>query len=170
IAQMKYKPQPRFLAGFLVPEPQARGSPLVGRLFPQPRVETEDGEDMLLDGVLGHGFSLLALTSQPARLRVHHTATLGSFADAARGHSATWHRLEHRTGHRRGSRPGASPHEAQSRLWRLRPDRYVAACLSIERSAEACNLVTTLLQKAGRAAEQGASCSFFSFPGHASAG
>lgn len=63
VAQMKYKPSPFFAEGFLVGS-AARG--LVGRLLPQPEVETADGRHILLDDVLGPGFSLLVRTDDPA--------------------------------------------------------------------------------------------------------
>jgi 3-(3-hydroxy-phenyl)propionate hydroxylase len=59
-AEMKYKPKPRFDAGFL-----ARGSgrgtvPLVGRLFPQPELRGAD-RSALLDEFLGNNFALVSL-------------------------------------------------------------------------------------------------------------
>jgi 3-(3-hydroxy-phenyl)propionate hydroxylase len=54
-AEMKYKPKPKFREGFLLPSEDK----LIGRLFPQPTVETASGET-LLDNFLGNGFALLA--------------------------------------------------------------------------------------------------------------
>jgi len=65
IAEMKYKPKPRFAEGFLVPDGRPAGRTLVGRLFPQPRVETADRRTMLLDDALGGGFCLLAFAADP---------------------------------------------------------------------------------------------------------
>src|SRR5262249_35823071 len=88
VAQMKYKPKPRFLAGFLVPGGRRKNHSIVGSLFPQPYVETAEGDQVLLDEILGNGFSLLALTAQPDllfaavtqpiwdRLQVHRVAVL----------------------------------------------------------------------------------------------
>ncbi len=59
VAQMKYKPKPRFAAGFLVPDGRSARRTMVGRLFPQPRVVTPDGP-RLLDEVIGNRFALLA--------------------------------------------------------------------------------------------------------------
>ena len=58
--QMKYKPKPMFRSGFLSRDcvPDAAGR-VVGRLLPQPMVETADGMRRL-DDVLGNGFALLA--------------------------------------------------------------------------------------------------------------
>jgi 3-(3-hydroxy-phenyl)propionate hydroxylase len=59
-AQMKYKPKPRFRAGFVAAEQAAeRKDAGVGALFPQTRVTTAAGE-RLLDDLLGDGFSLVA--------------------------------------------------------------------------------------------------------------
>lgn len=59
VAQMKYKPPPRFKAGFLVPDGRGRRS-LVGRLLPQPLVRRADRREVLLDEVIGPRFALLA--------------------------------------------------------------------------------------------------------------
>ena len=64
VMQMKYKPKPRFDAGFLLP--RGRTAPeLVGRLFPQPMVTTVYGADVLLDDAIGQSFCLLARTADP---------------------------------------------------------------------------------------------------------
>lgn len=65
VAQMKYKPPPRFNAGFLVPDGKGRRT-LIGRLLPQPPVRTADGRQALLDEVLGNRFALLLRTARPA--------------------------------------------------------------------------------------------------------
>jgi len=57
-AQMKYKPAPRFAEGLLIPDGASVRRTIVGRLLPQPRVETVRGE-ALLDTLLGDGFALL---------------------------------------------------------------------------------------------------------------
>ena len=59
IAQMKFKPPPRFAHGFIVPDFEGSRRTLVGRLFPQPRVTTQDGSEILLDDALGPGFAIL---------------------------------------------------------------------------------------------------------------
>ena len=66
-AEMKYKPKPRFDAGFL-----ARGSnhatrSLIGRLFPQPNVRCAD-RTALLDEFLGNDFALISLPQTPPSL------------------------------------------------------------------------------------------------------
>jgi 3-(3-hydroxy-phenyl)propionate hydroxylase len=59
-AEMKYKPKPRFAAGFLTCRGKNGAAKLVGSLFPQPKV-TCMGVTGLLDDFLGNGFALLAL-------------------------------------------------------------------------------------------------------------
>ncbi len=63
-AEMKYKPKPRFDAGFLARESNRGASSLIGRLFPQPVVRGADRE-CLLDEFLGNGFALLSLPQTP---------------------------------------------------------------------------------------------------------
>jgi 3-(3-hydroxy-phenyl)propionate hydroxylase len=57
-AQMKYKPKPRFTAGFILPDGRSRRT-LVGRLLPQPFILDTQGRRQLLDEALGEGFVLL---------------------------------------------------------------------------------------------------------------
>jgi 3-(3-hydroxy-phenyl)propionate hydroxylase len=59
-AEMKYKPKPRFDAGFLTRDSKHGGGPLIGRLFPQPKISCA-GREGLLDDFLGNGFALLSL-------------------------------------------------------------------------------------------------------------
>ncbi len=58
VAQMKYKPKPRFTSGFLLPDGKGRQH-LVGRLLPQPAIIDTQGRRQLLDEALGRGFVLL---------------------------------------------------------------------------------------------------------------
>jgi len=66
--QMKYKPQPRFTRGFLIPEQRSSKHSLVGRLLPQPRVADSSGSHRLLDDHLGTGFALLGIELDAAAL------------------------------------------------------------------------------------------------------
>ena len=58
-AQMKYKPKPRFEAGFILPDHLGARRTMVGRLLPQPRIVRQDGCQVLLDEALGEGFALI---------------------------------------------------------------------------------------------------------------
>jgi 3-(3-hydroxy-phenyl)propionate hydroxylase len=118
IAQMKFKPPPRFSKGFIVPDGAGPRRTLVGRLFPQPRVLTPDGREVLLDDLLGPGFAVL--------VHGRRAETVLPLLDAA-----PWRDL--------GAPVLAMPRlvgAPDPRLARfddhvllLRPDRYVAACI-----------------------------------------
>ena len=64
---MKYKPKPRFVRGFFVPDDKGTRRTLVGRMFPQPIVMRVDGKLILLDEALGTGFALVAFGQTPER-------------------------------------------------------------------------------------------------------
>lgn len=137
--QMKYKPKPRFRAGFQL---GTRGpcAALVGRLIPQPTVTTPEGDQVLLDHVLGDGFSLLALTEDVKR-----------FATAAR----TWAGIEVKlVVLKRDADPirfdgltvvvgdssallGSVAPEVRELVLLVRPDRYVAAAFAVAHVAGA---------------------------------
>jgi 3-(3-hydroxy-phenyl)propionate hydroxylase len=57
-AQMKYKPKPFYQSGFVVADDS--GVRIAGRMVPHLRVEMEDRRLVLLDDLLGQGFSLIA--------------------------------------------------------------------------------------------------------------
>ena len=60
ILEMRFKPMPRYQQGAVVHgEPQSENSP-TGTLFIQPRVDTRDQSNVLLDDVAGPGFAVLA--------------------------------------------------------------------------------------------------------------
>ncbi len=129
VAQMKYKPPPRFHAGFVVPDGRGRRS-VVGRLLPQPMVRTADGGTVLLDEVLGNGFTLLlcgatrgfAGLAHPVwdRLLVQRLAVLPDGAVPGEGSV---------------SEVGGSLAQALSRYrdcaLLVRPDHYVAAAVPL---------------------------------------
>jgi 3-(3-hydroxy-phenyl)propionate hydroxylase len=66
-AEMKYKPKPRFEAGFLARGTQWGFDSLIGRLFPQPEVRGAD-RHALLDEFLGNHFALVSLPQTPPSL------------------------------------------------------------------------------------------------------
>jgi 3-(3-hydroxy-phenyl)propionate hydroxylase len=66
-AEMKYKPKPRFDAGFLARGSKRGADPLIGRLFPQPEVHAA-GRTGLLDEFLGDHFALVSLPQTPANI------------------------------------------------------------------------------------------------------
>lgn len=66
LAQMRFKPKPRFTAGFFVANNELSRR-LGGTMFPQPMVE-QDSVPHRLDDVLGDGFAVLGYGADPAAL------------------------------------------------------------------------------------------------------
>jgi len=69
VLEMRFKPMPRYEQGAVV---HAGNSPapgsVVGTLFIQPRVDTRDQRDVLLDDVIGPWFAVLCWNNNPRRL------------------------------------------------------------------------------------------------------
>jgi 3-(3-hydroxy-phenyl)propionate hydroxylase len=61
VLQLKFKPKPRFVAGFFVADRSGQGQVPTGQLFPQPNVQLRGGGQAKLDDMLGHAFAVLAL-------------------------------------------------------------------------------------------------------------
>ena len=166
LAEMRYKPKPRFHVGALVDPtgPAAARNP-VGQMFPQPRVDTRDQQDLVLDDVLGPWFAVLVWGNDPhAVLDKQALATLGHLG--ARLISVRPPTQLHYEPPREGSLvEGADHTEAgdvmvigdrtgRLKAWFdqhlvgvafIRPDRYVAAaCLAQNASRVTNNLGTAL--------------------------
>ncbi|WP_020646256.1 bifunctional 3-(3-hydroxy-phenyl)propionate/3-hydroxycinnamic acid hydroxylase [Amycolatopsis balhimycina] len=62
VLEMRFKPVPRYQAGFVAPGPHLPG---VGRMFVQPRVETGEGTHPRLDDVLGPWFAVIGFECDP---------------------------------------------------------------------------------------------------------
>ncbi|MDO9437634.1 bifunctional 3-(3-hydroxy-phenyl)propionate/3-hydroxycinnamic acid hydroxylase [Hydrogenophaga sp.] len=70
VLHLKFKPQPRFFAGFFTADGAAPKAQVpAGQLLPQPTVELASGRRVLLDEVLGHGFAELQLAHAPGAER-----------------------------------------------------------------------------------------------------
>ncbi|MFN3658866.1 MAG: bifunctional 3-(3-hydroxy-phenyl)propionate/3-hydroxycinnamic acid hydroxylase [Pseudolabrys sp.] len=130
VAQMRFKPPPRFTQGFLVPDGLGARRTPVGRMFPQPRVRA-GGREQMLDDVLGPGFALIVRSPRAAalvpRLRQAPWRDLGARivvmgADAPEGAVA--------------AEPlaplGGSVAAFDDHVFLLRPDRYVMACVPVD--------------------------------------
>ena len=141
VAQMKFKPPPRFVDGFIVPDGAGAKRTLVGRLYPQPRVIVEgrqiSSDGVLLDEVLGDGFSILVRST-----RAHEVLPLLR--------AAPWSQLGARIvvlGRDATELGPANPRLAayNDHVILLRPDRYVAACLRVDEVARGGDKVAALI-------------------------
>ncbi len=63
LLEMRFKPMPKYSDGALLPDHQ-KNSP-VGKMFIQPLVKLESGENILLDEVIGNDFAILAWGVDP---------------------------------------------------------------------------------------------------------
>ena len=149
VAQMKYKPPPRFHEGFLIPDGKGRRS-LVGRLLPQPMVRRADGQEVLLDEVLGNRFALLLCTARPekgfARLRQPVWEALGAARVAllpagSPAESAAGVEVVTETTDALGAALADYPDHALL----LRPDHYVAAAVPLGDADGASRALEALL-------------------------
>jgi 3-(3-hydroxy-phenyl)propionate hydroxylase len=132
IAQMKFKPPPRFAEGFIGPDGRAARRTPVGRLFPQPRVRTADGRDVLLDELLGPGFSAVLYDGDAASIEalsamawpgldVTRIVLMPRDTSIAASAGVTVVTQD---------RPDPRLARFRNHVFLLRPDRYVAACFS----------------------------------------
>jgi 3-(3-hydroxy-phenyl)propionate hydroxylase len=112
-AEMKYKPKPKFDSGFMQPDGFGKRRTMVGRMLPQPRVNTLDGEPKLLDELLGSGFALVGVGVPESEL----CAVIAGNEIARFG--PQYVALD----------PSAVPELApyRGRILLVRPDRYIAA-------------------------------------------
>ncbi|MGA8547255.1 MAG: bifunctional 3-(3-hydroxy-phenyl)propionate/3-hydroxycinnamic acid hydroxylase [Mycobacterium sp.] len=71
VLEMRFKPMPRYEQGAIVhsvhAEPRRSDSP-VGTLFVQPRVDTREHQNILLDDILGNGFAVLCWNNNPREI------------------------------------------------------------------------------------------------------
>jgi 3-(3-hydroxy-phenyl)propionate hydroxylase len=139
ILEMRFKPMPRYEQGAIAHvQPRSATSP-TGTLFIQPRVDTRDSQNVLLDDVLGPGFAVLSWNNNPRTVlgdvAFARWTALGATLVAARPLTQL-----HWTGHDDpevtvvGDRTGALKSffdaHAESVLF-LRPDRCIAgACIA----------------------------------------
>lgn len=120
--EMKYKPKPKFRAGFLIPD----ADPLIGSLLPQPMAgAAPDRREALLDDIIPPGFALLGVGVAPVDL-----------AEATK--DAVWTRLapvrvaidspQHQAGNGvTVLHTGGALDAARGSVLLVRPDRYVMA-------------------------------------------
>lgn len=63
--EMRFKPMPRYESGALVPAAAKLKNSPVGRMFIQPKVVSDAGQEMLLDDVIGSNFAIIAWGCDP---------------------------------------------------------------------------------------------------------
>lgn len=68
VLEMRFKPMPRYEQGAIVHTASGRPDSPVGTLFVQPRVDTRDQQDVLLDDVLGCWFAVLCWNNNPRKI------------------------------------------------------------------------------------------------------
>jgi 3-(3-hydroxy-phenyl)propionate hydroxylase len=159
VMQMKYKPQPQFHDGLLAGD---AGTGLRGRMLPQPLVELPDGTKVLLDQVLGRGFAVIELddgvlplaTSRGDRaLEARLVRVLPRDHRFVETRDASITRVRDLTGVL-----GGLFARNQVRGAIVRPDRYVAACLSARADAgEADRLLQEIVRLSNAASVSAAS-------------
>lgn len=135
ILEMRFKPMPRYDQGAVVHLQAPTDTSPAGTLFIQPRVDTRDARDVLLDDVLGTGFSILSWNNNPRKLLGEEAfglwQSMGATFIAARpttqlnwtGHDDPAVTI---VGDRTGALKAWFDGHAESVLF-LRPDRCIAA-------------------------------------------
>lgn len=68
VLEMRFKPMPRYEHGAVVHAAPGRTDSPVGTLFIQPRVDTRDQQNVLLDDVLGSWFAVLCWNNNPRKI------------------------------------------------------------------------------------------------------
>lgn len=153
VAQMKYKPPPRFNEGFLIPDGKGRNS-LVGRLLPQPRVNFAGAGSVPLDDVLGNRFALLLRTARPVEAFASLQHPVWDALGAARvallppGTQAAIPGLH--CVHEADGPPEARLALGSEEVLLLRPDHYVAAAFPLADADRASQAVQALLDATWR--------------------
>ncbi|CRZ13243.1 bifunctional 3-(3-hydroxy-phenyl)propionate/3-hydroxycinnamic acid hydroxylase [Mycolicibacterium neworleansense] len=156
VLEMRFKPMPRYDQGAVYhPKPPTPESP-TGTLFIQPRVDTREQPNVLLDDVIGLNFAVLcwnnnprALLGEPAYAR---WKALGAKFIAARPQTQlfwTGHDADHDdavviVGDRTGALKSWFDVHAESVLV-LRPDRCIAGADIAQRAPELSNAVFDVL-------------------------
>ncbi len=137
-AQMKYKPKPFYHDGFLAGD---GGLALSGRMFPQPWLELRDRSKVRLDDVAGSGFALIAIGEDAQALAAAtdvEAIGLGPLPRIAimpqniNLDSAT-HAGVVEARDVDGTLSSITP-RARNMLVLMRPDRYVAVAMKIEKA------------------------------------
>ncbi|MCV7067130.1 bifunctional 3-(3-hydroxy-phenyl)propionate/3-hydroxycinnamic acid hydroxylase [Mycolicibacterium farcinogenes] len=160
VLEMRFKPMPRYDQGAVYhPVPPTAESP-VGTLFIQPRVDTRDRSNVLLDDVIGLNFAVLCWNNNPRALlgqdAYERWKALGTKFIAARTQTQlcwTGHDADHDdgsvvvVGDRTGALKSWFDAHVQSVLV-LRPDRCIAGADIAQRAPELSAALFEVLQMA----------------------
>ncbi len=138
ITEMRVKPQPRYHRGFFLPTQDKKNKRLIGALLPQPHVLTQNGKKVLLDDLLGDGFTIIRLYENSAQafeqlpenvleqLSAKYICVLpqgSSFSEIQHGHCDVLHDVD--------GVLGKFLRHNQDIFVVVRPDRYVAGVFRI---------------------------------------
>ncbi len=128
IAEMRFKPLPRCRQGLFIGAGEAGRRSLVGALLPQPRVTTSAGDELLLDDVLGVGFSVLDVGGQTGFDSLTHPfwARCGATRVVVRSSSETEQAVVGTVVRETEALLATSCAAHRGELLLVRPDRYVA--------------------------------------------
>ncbi|AXK81808.1 bifunctional 3-(3-hydroxy-phenyl)propionate/3-hydroxycinnamic acid hydroxylase [Pseudolabrys taiwanensis] len=143
IAQMKFKPPPRFSQGFLVADSGGARETLVGRMIPQPHIRMSDGKDVRLDDLLGQGFALLVTSPRAGEVVPRLQGEPWSDLDArivVLGDAALPGTVAIPPSSFGGRLDAYNDH-----VLVLRPDRYVAACIKVDELAKRSTAIQKLI-------------------------
>ena len=150
IAQMKFKPPPRFAQGFLVPDKAGPKKTLVGRMLPQPRVLTDNMSEVLLDDVLGRGFALLVHSNRPeVALKALSSSAWAPFmfrCVVMRPDGTEPSLPEGIIGVRVLGATDKRLARFNDHVLLVRPDRYVAACVAVDDLDQGAEAVAQLVE------------------------
>lgn len=161
VVEMRFKPMPRYELGAVVHERPIRKESPVGTLFIQPRVDTREQSNVLLDDVLGPWFSVLVWNNNPREVlgaeAFARWQRLGATFIALRPLSQLrWPDEDDPevlvVGDRLGQFKAWFDTHEESVLF-LRPDRFVAAACVAQRASEKALALTRALSLTER--EQG---------------
>ncbi len=144
ITEMRYKPRPFYQAGFMVPDecPQ-----VVGRMLPQPDLESLDGRLIKLDELLGPGFALVAYGPRAQSIALEASALSWALDDLQIVAVQPTHYNIDR--HIQGVPAGRDAHGYLSslssrgsgdKLLFIRPDRYIGAAVDVIDAADILRL------------------------------
>lgn len=154
LVEMRFKPMPTYTAGALSFRESVCDPSPVGRLFPQPRVDTRERTDVLLDDVIGPWFTLLVWNNDPRALldddALARARGLGIRLAALRPvRELAWTGQDQEDvlliGDRTGRLKEWFDHRADTVLL-IRPDRVVAGASPAQRASAMLRQVTDALE------------------------